>query len=307
MDIELCDALFSLREVEYQADYAYWNLVAMGEYLEVTEEYYDTVVSLERVVSKRYDEGYIPKTDLLMMQSRLSEAQYSKISCEQSYAIALQNFNTLRGEADINIEVIPTTTYDTHSPLPLRLPLEEVLNQRSDYASSILSEEYATEGIALARAAYNPSLSIGVQGVWQPYAPNITGETSLSGVAFVNLSIPIFNFGARRKATDIAHRSYNQTLLTTESLTLTIKAEEAEAWSTLQSQYAQLSYTTESLSIASESLEISTYSYSEGLTTILDVMAAQVSWLQLYSNAIASHIAYNVALSTYRRVTGAED
>ncbi len=302
-DIELCSALFTRSEIEYTADYTYWNLVAMKHYRQVAEEYYNTILSLEEVVSMRYQEGYVAMGDLLMMQTRLAEASYSRRASEQSYTVALQNFNTLRGGIDIDEEV-ELTSQDSDSELPLRVTLSEVLKQRADYTSSLLSEEYSKMGIDLAKSSYNPTLSFGVQAMWQPYAPNITGETYFSGLLFANLSIPVFNFGARSKAVDVARRSYKESQLNSSILNLSITKEEANAWTTLSNQYAQMGYTKESLTIASTNLEISTYSYQEGLTTIVDVMSAQVSWLQLFSNAIASEFAYMVAVAEYRKVTG---
>lgn len=302
-DIELCDNLYTLSEVEYAAEYAYWNLMAMGEYLDITNEYYNTITALEEVVEMRYREGYVSKGDWLMMQTRLSEAIYSKTASQESYIVAIHNFNILRGEVDINKKV-ELTTHISSSPPPKRVPLNQVLNQRADYTSLLLSEEYAQKGIALAKSSYNPSLSIGVMGVWQPYLPNITGKTYLSGVVALDISIPIFNFGARYKAVDVAKRTYNQSQINTSILSLEITKEESNAWTTLSTQYAQMNHSNKSLTIASENLEISTYSYQEGLTTILDVMAAQVSWLQLYSNAIAAEFAYMVAVAEYRKVSG---
>ena len=66
---------------------------------------------------------------------------------------------------------------------------------------------------------------------------------------------------------------------------------------------AQVDATEESLRIAAENLSISTYSYGEGLATILDVLQAQLSWIQLYSNAIRAHYNYAVAVSDYQRIT----
>ena len=37
--------------------------------------------------------------------------------------------------------------------------------------------------------------------------------------------------------------------------------------------------------------------------TILDVLQAQLSWIQLYTNAIKAHYNYAVAVSDYRRIT----
>ena len=59
-----------------------------------------------------------------------------------------------------------------------------------------------------------------------------------------------------------------------------------------------------SLDIALENLEMSTYSYSEGMATILDVLQAQISWLQIYSNAISAQYDYAVAVAAYSYVVG---
>ena len=82
-----------------------------------------------------------------------------------------------------------------------------------------------------------------------------------------------------------------------------IVREEMNGWTALVQSRAQVDATEESLRIAAENLSISTYSYGEGLATILDVLQAQLSWIQLYSNAIRAHYNYAVAVSDYQRIT----
>jgi outer membrane protein TolC len=60
--------------------------------------------------------------------------------------------------------------------------------------------------------------------------------------------------------------------------------------------------TKRNLEVAQENLDISTYSYREGLATILDVLQAQLSWLQIYQNAISAQYDYAVAISAYRYI-----
>jgi outer membrane protein TolC len=61
----------------------------------------------------------------------------------------------------------------------------------------------------------------------------------------------------------------------------------------------------QSLDIAQENLEMSIYSYGEGVATILDVLQAQLSWLQISQNAIAAYYDYAIAIASYEYVTGA--
>ena len=80
--------------------------------------------------------------------------------------------------------------------------------------------------------------------------------------------------------------------------------QEANAWSALISSYSQMQSSLHNLSIAGENLSISTYSYNEGQATVLDVLQAQISWIQIYTNAITARFNYAVAVSEYQLVAG---
>ena len=81
--------------------------------------------------------------------------------------------------------------------------------------------------------------------------------------------------------------------------------EEADGWSALASSRAQMLSSLHNLKIAGENLDISTYSYNEGQATILDVLQAQLSWIQIYTNAITAQFNYAVAVAAYERITAA--
>lgn len=135
-----------------------------------------------------------------MIDTRLSEAQYELISAERNYTVALHNFNILRG-ADPALGVTLAQGIRDSLPQPVRVPAAEAAAFRPDYAAAQLRSDRAEAGIRAARAAFNPQLSVGVGGSWQPYYPNRTGATTVDGSAFVKLSLPIFHWGERRRAT----------------------------------------------------------------------------------------------------------
>ncbi|MFI3323673.1 MAG: TolC family protein, partial [Rikenellaceae bacterium] len=175
--------------------------------------------------------------------------------------------------------------------------------QRPDFAASILAEQQSQWAVVTARASYNPTVSVGIAGLWHPNTPNVNGSTVMDGSIFVKLSAPIFHFGERRRSVGAARALQNSSELTTMALVDAIRLEESNMWATIVDSYAQMEAARKALTIGGENLEISTFSYSEGLTTILDVMQAQISWLQLYTNSIWSEFNYLVALSAYRRIT----
>lgn len=303
--IALCEEEFTQLDVRYTADYTYWNLSAMRLYAASMREYVHIIRSLKEIVDRRFAEGYIAKGDVLMIDARLSEAKYALVTAEQNLSVALHNFNILRG-VDPALDVQLVQGIRDSLPMPARVPTSEAVMRRPDYTAARLRSEQAEARVRAARAPFNPQVQVGIGGSWQPYVPNRTGATTVDGSAFVKLSLPIFHWGERRRATGAARALQLESEWNAALLHDDIVREEMNGWTALVDSRAQIDATERSLGIASENLELSTYSYGEGLATILDVLQAQLSWIQLYTNAIQAHYNYAVALSDYRRITARE-
>lgn len=301
-DIAVCDEEYTRLDVRYAADYAYWNLSATELFAASMRQYVAIIRSLKEVVDRRFAEGYIAKGDVLMIDTRLSEAEYQLVTAEQNEAVARHNFNILRGVDPAQSVVLAGSIRDS-LPMPERVPLGEALLRRPDYAAARLRAEQAEVGVQAARAPFNPQLSVGVGAPWRPYLPNNTGATYLDGVAFVQLSVPIFHWGERRRAVGVARAVQLEREWAAAEVHDDIVRAEMNGWTTLLDTRAQIDASERSLHIAGENLEISTYSYGEGLATILDVLQAQLSWIQLYTYAIEAQLNYAVAVSDYRRIT----
>ncbi|MBO5235443.1 MAG: TolC family protein [Alistipes sp.] len=301
-DIALCNEAFAMLDVRYAADYAYWTLSAMAQYFESVRRYVEIIRSLKEVVDARFAEGYIAKGDVLQIDSRLSEAEYELSVAEQNYSVAMHNFNILRGER-LDAEVLLAQTIRDSIPLPSRVPVENIVASRPDYAAADLMRRRAEVAVRSARAPFNPQIGVGVGGGWAPYSPNRTGQTQINGSLFAQVSVPIFHWGERHRVVAAAREHARQSGFAQSQLYDDIMREEMNGWITLVDSNAQVSTSMRSMLIARENLEISTYSYSEGVTTILDVLQAQISWLQLYTNTITAQYNYAVAVSDYERIT----
>ena len=184
--------------------------------------------------------------------------------------------------------------------------LEQIVARRPDVQSAKSSILAAEAGVDVARSSFNPSLKVGVSGSWQTYSPNQSGKTYLDGALVVGVSVPIFHWRERRHAVSVAKQGVRQAGIALEQLYEDVSLEEADGWSALLSSYSQMQSSLKNVEIASENLSISTYSYQEGQATVLDVLQAQLSWIQIYTNAITARYNYAVAWSAYRRITAAE-
>lgn len=304
-DVAVCEELFTRGEVVYAADDAYWNLAAARDRLRITEQYVAIIRSLKRVVDARFESGYISRSDVLMTDTRLSEAEYGLVAAEQFYQKALHNFNVLMGDERAAGNV-PLDSVMVGQKLPHRISLEAVLDRRSDYLASLLRVDQALFGVQLARADYLPQVGAGVGATWQTRAPNTDWHTTIDGVVYLAVDVPIFHWGARRRSEGVARQSVTVRQRECEQLRDKIIREESDAWSAIENSRSQVLSSQRNLDLARENLALSTYSYNEGQLTILDVLSAQLSWLQVYENALEAALNLHLAVAEYHRVTSAE-
>jgi outer membrane protein TolC len=298
-DISELNAEATMLLVRYTAEVAYWSLSRAEGYHEALTDYVDIVRSLRDVVAERYNEGYISKSDLLQVESRLSDAEYQLSEAKQKRDIALHNFNLLRG-FDATTEVLLSGSIFEPMPMPERESIEYIISRHPDYNASELEATQAFWGIRAARAKYLPQIEVGAYALWQPNTPHVKGGgTRLAGGVMLSFSTPIYHFGERKHAVSAARSDYLRRVNSVASVTDRITLDESDAWTNLRSTNDRVATAQRNLAIAEENLAISTYSYGEGLATILDVLQAQLSWLQIYTNVISAQYDYAVAVAAY--------
>lgn len=294
-----------LLSMRYAADAAYWNVSAMQLYMGATEEYVKIVKSLYNIVKQRFDEGYAPKSDLLQVEARLSDAEFSQIATSKNYQTAVNSYNNLLGVMDYQPVELAQSIVDS-IPMPERVSVEQICGRHPDVLSQVMYLRAAEFGIKRVKATYNPKINAGVSGSWQTFTPNATNRTFLDAALTLGVNVPIFHWGARRHAiadarSDVEIASNNLTQIMED-----VVMQEANAWNALSSSFSQMQSSLRNLAIAGENLSISTYSYNEGQATVLDVLQAQISWIQIYTNAITARFNYAMAVSEYQLVAGME-
>lgn len=294
----------AMLDVIYDADVAYWTLSRAEIYYRAIEDYRTIVASLRDVAAHRFEEGYTSKSDLLQVESRLSDAEYQLSRAKQQWMQALHNFNVMRGGDPTDVISLAESILDTMY-LPEREDVVEVVLSHPDYVAAIASREASRWAVKVARAAYLPNVGAGIYGLWYPKTPNVRGAgTRLDGGVTLTMTTPIYHFGERRQAMRSARSNLRRAELLAEDIADEIVLNESNGWTNLVSTLERVEAVRHNLNLATENLEISTYAYGEGLGTILDVLQAQLSWLQIYNNAIAAQYDYALAIAAYQYIIG---
>ena len=139
-----------------------------------------------------------------------------------------------------------------------------------------------------------------MQGFWRNNTPNL-GGTDLDGLAFLRLSVPIFHWGERRHAVTASQAAVRSSEYEKLQLIDNITQEIMTAWTNIVESASQIDIARANLEVARENLSLNTFSYNEGLLTILDVISAQLSWLQAYTNTITANFNQKVAIAAYHK------
>ena len=285
------------------AENSYWGAAAQKEMFQVMTRYSEIVGYLLKVLQDRYDDGMISKTDLIQMQVRKKEADIQRLNAYESYQLAIQNMNVLMGRVPTDsINVAESISEKT--AIPELANVNSVMSVRPDLAISKLNVDYQKNLIRLTTAKYNPTLAVGYQGAWGTQMLNVNGDTQFNHSLVVSLKVPLWRWGARFKQTASQKALYNQSLFAFQDKQDQISKELASAWTKLKDSEIRVGLTEKNCKLADENLELNTFSYSEGRLSILDVLSAQLTWIQAYTNLVQSHYQSKIALATYKKAAG---
>lgn len=295
---------YTVDNILYAADVNYWTVAANRDLYDIAGRFVNIVGELLEVVSKRFKEGAISKTDVLMVQSRLKEAEVQLNARATDYRTAVQALNVMMGvEAETDTRL--SDSLQASHELPVRSGLSEALSRRPDYRISLRNIELARLRTRLVQAGYLPALSVGIQEKWGTTLINVDGDKRFSTVAFANLNIPVFYWGERRQQVRLSETEEQTRELERSKVADRIRLELSNAWVNLTEALRKITIVNSSLEIAADNLMLNTFSYNEGKLPVIDVLSAQVTWLQAYTNVVSAHYQYKVSLSEYERAFSA--
>lgn len=290
----------------YAADVSYWSVAANRNLYELSEQFVQIVRELYEIVNKRFEEGAISKTDVLMVQNRLKEAELQLNTNSTNYKTALQSLNIMMG-VEPDAAVVLTDSIQKVLWVPKQEGLNKALERRADYQSAIMGIEMAKLQTDMARSKYLPQLAVGIKEKYGTTLLNVDGKAQWATTAYAQINIPVFHWGEMRQNVRLSRTQEWTKELERSQLKDQVSKELNNAWVSVIEISKKLEIVYSSLDIAKDNLTLNTFSYNEGKLPIIDVLSAQVSWLQAYTNVVSVNYQYKVALAEYAKALGGTD
>lgn len=294
---------YTVDNIVYAADVNYWTVAANRDLYRIALRFVGIVRELFDIVDKRFVEGAISKTDVLMVQARLKEAELQLNTSETNYRTAVQALNVMMGE-EADRPIVLGDSIRQPMAIPSLYDLQLVLENRPDYRIAQQDIELARLQTRLVKANYLPNLAVGIKENWGTTLINVDGDKRFSTIAFAKVNIPVFYWGERRHNVRLSETQEETRELERSKLLDQIRLDLSNAWVSLTEALKKINIVDSSLEIARHNLILNTFSYNEGKLPVIDVLSAQVTWLQAFTNVVSANYQYKVALAEYERTIG---
>lgn len=256
-----------------QTDKQYWNTVARAEVVRISEDYRNSVASLARIIRQRVEAGLTDPQDLLMVEVKLNEAEYQLLQSQKNLENGRMALNSLIGS---ELEA-PTELEDSVSVIK---PQELMFLDKNEAVRPEL--KIAGEQIRMAESEkkltdskYKPQFCIGMDGSYASPGYNFRSDLDPNYVVYAKVSVPFFEWGKRRNEKRASSLKVGRAADNLHKLTDDVNLEIRTARTSLQQALKQIRLTESSLGKARENETRALERYTEGKTSLIEVIEAQ--------------------------------
>lgn len=241
-----------------------------------------TVESRERslfIAQERFKAGIDPKLPSLQSAAALENARLAVLRAQSSILTSRNALQFLLG-APVPTELIPSpavSNITNHEVFSAGLP-SELLRYRPDVLQAEYDLKAAGANIAVARAAYFPTISLASSvGVRSDGLSDLFDSDAVSWSFGPNISVPIFDAGRLDANYDVAKVEREQTLASYERSIQTAFREVSDVLATRATLGEQLAAQYRLQDNFDQTYEIADARFKAGISNYLDVLDAQRS------------------------------
>jgi NodT family efflux transporter outer membrane factor (OMF) lipoprotein len=248
-----------------------------------------TVASYERSVElarNRFEGGVATLADVALATTQLETARAQAADLGIARAQFEHAIAVLTGASPATVS-LPDSPVQTPPPLVAVTLPAELLERRPDIAAAERQVAAANAQIGVARAAFYPTLTLGVSASSAAAAVGdlFTAPTRMWSLG-AQLAATLFDGGKRRAQVQLSEAAYDATAAAYRQAVLTAFQQVEDRLAELRILSEEETIVGRSVAAAQQSLDISTIQYRGGLTSYLQVITAQTSLLQNQREAV---------------------
>jgi outer membrane protein TolC len=287
-----CDIETKKQNIIYKAIENYYSVLRAENLLKVGEHNLTTTQEQYNVSQAFFEEGLVPKADLLKAEAQLSNVQLGLIRAKNNVELTKAALNdTMSLSLETEIEVIDTLKY-TEFPADLNYTIETAYKNRKEIRKLELLIEAAEKQIEIAKSEKRPSVYFNFDYI--AFSSNFfTPSNSIT--ATLGASFPIFDRGLSKYKVEEAEAGVEQSRIALSQVKQSITLQVKQAYLNLQQSKESVEKIKVNVDAARENYEVARLRYKEGIAPFIEVSDAQFSLTESEINNV--HVLYDYYLA----------
>ncbi len=301
------------QEVIMEADQAYWTYVSVQQKVQMLESYVHYIETLSQKVQTSIDAQLATRSDLLRVQSKLSEINYNLLKARNGAELCRLVLCNAIG-ADFTTPVIPT---DAEVKVEAPTAMDENVCERPEVLLLQQGVEAKRKQAELSKGEYMPTLAL--MGGW-----TYTGNIKIEGTAeyegqmvpysqkksqgfwygAASLSLPLWNWGKSWRSVRKARLDAANAELDLQSNTRLLTIQARQAIQNVTAGFSLIETAQLGVDQATENLRIMQQKFEAQYCPLSDLLEAQSQWQQAESNLIEAKTQYKIYQSEYLKAVG---
>lgn len=288
---------YSVTDVIYAVDAAYWQVVSLKAKQELAESYANLLDTLSHNVSLMIKEGVATRSDQLTVDVKLNSARVdltkvnnglvlSRMALAQVCGLPLDTRFSLADEDAPRVTTPAVIADDTP------IDMQEVYSRRNDLRQLELGVKIYEQKAKVVRSEMMPNLAL--VGAYSFSNPNLydgfknkfNGQFSVGAM----LTIPIWHWGGNYNKYRAAKAQTNAMRMELDNAKEMIDLQVRQATYKADEALKTRRMTEVNLAKADENLRCADLGFRDGVMTVDNVMEAQTAWLKAHSENIDAAI-----------------
>lgn len=301
-------------EVIAEVDKAYWNYIAVRQKVRMMETYRTQMDTLYHQVETTVATGMGTNNELLRITTKRSEINYQLQKAQNGSELCRLALCHVLGES-FETQIVPT---DTLIFITAPEQLDESIAFRPEV--KLLKQQIAAQEqqIKIARGNILPQIGLSAgyayygniklngmtadpQGNYIPFTQKLDDGI---GLVMASVSFPVFHWGEGLKKVKKAKLDLQNARLDLQQNSRLLTIELRQAIQNLTNGYHLVQTAELGSKQAEENLRVIRNRYTNGLSTLTDLLDAQSQWQQAESNRIESLTQYKIYETEYLRCSG---
>lgn len=293
-------------EIILETDKRYWEVISLKEKVKMIKDYLKRVDTLLVDLSNLHQEGIITQNDVMKVKVKKNDVELKLLKAKNGLKLSRMALNQTVGfplDTTLHLADSLGKSYQLNHPESY---LNSAMDQRPEIEALNKGVKVAEMGEKLMLSRYLPN--IGVKASYNFTNPNpyngFKEEFGGDWTVGVMVNVPIFHFGDKKHTLNAAkhYRKANQEKL--EEAKELISLEVRKSIFKYNEAIKKIEMTKSSLEQAEENLKMTKDSYKEGMAKISDVLEAQSSWQEAYTNYIEAKTEFRLNETKLKKASG---